>query len=107
MSVIIPFSPELSNFSQQITLDSQLFIFEFLWNERAEQWDMSVLDINEVPLVEGIKLVLNYSLFDQWVDRGLPPGELYAIDTTGEEEKITRNNLGPIIVLSYIPEAEV
>jgi len=107
MSVVIPFSTEFANFSEQITLDNQLFRFDFLWNGRAEQWDMSVLDVNLTPLVEGIKLVLGYSLFDQWVDRGLPPGELYAVDTTEEEIRITRTNLGTIVELIYIPEDEL
>lgn len=107
MSVVIPFSTELSNFSQQITLDNSIFRFDFLWNSRGEQWNLSVLDVDLNPLVEGIKLVLGYPLFDQWVDRGLPPGELFAIDTTGDEIKITRTNLGTIVELIYIPEAEL
>lgn len=107
MSVVIPFSPALANFSQQITLDNQLFRFNFLWNGRAKQWDMTILDVNLTPLVEGIKLVLGYPLFDQWVDRGLPPGELYAVDTTGEEKRITRTNLGTVVELIYVPEDEL
>lgn len=106
MSVVLPFDNTLSNFSEQLTLENELYTFEFIWNERAEQWDMSILDIDQVSIVEGIKLVLNYDLFDQYPGRGLPPGALFAIDTTGDEKRITRDNIGDVVQLMYLTEAE-
>lgn len=104
---IIPFFTEFPNFSEQITLDNEVFRFDFTFNERAEQWNMSIFTVDGTPLIYGIKLVLGYPLLDQWVGRGLPPGELVILDTTGNEVGVTRDNLGTILQLGYIPEDEV
>lgn len=107
MPVIIPFSTEFSNFREEVSLEDSIYRFEFTWNWRAEQWTMRVLDIDDNPLVSGIPLVLNFNLFAQYPGRRLPGGEFYCIDTTEKEKKITRENMGDLIQLCYIPEAEV
>jgi len=106
MSVVIPFFNQLSNFREEIILDNISFLFDFNWNERAEQWSMAILQPDETPIMYGIKLVLGYSLFDQFEYLGLPPGELFCVDTTDSEIEVNRNNIGDTVELVYIPEAE-
>jgi len=108
MSVeILPITADVSNFSEEITLENVPFRFDFVFNNRSNQWSMSVLNINLTPIVEGIKLVLNYGMFEQFRSYDLPPGELYAIDSTGDEIEITRTNLGNTVLLIYILEDQV
>jgi len=68
---------------------------------------MSVLNPDETPIMYGIKLVLNYSLFDQFSYLSLPPGELYCIDTTEKEIEVNRTNIGDTVELVYLTEEEV
>jgi len=107
MPVTLPINNAFSNFSQELTLDGVSYRFDFTYNTRSLQWVLSISDIDLVPIVEGIKLILGYELFDQYRSYPLPPGELYCVDTTGDEDEITRENLGPIVEIVYIPEAEV
>jgi len=107
MSLTLPIQNTFSNFSQEITLDGVSYRFEFTYNTRSFQWAMSIFDIDQNAIVEGIKLVLEYELLDQYRAYNLPPGELYCIDTTDEVIEITRENFGDAVQLVYITEAEV
>lgn len=107
MPLTIPFSNQFANFSEEVTLDGVSYRLEFKYNSRSGQWTLSILDIDGVALVSGIPLVLNFNLFEQYPDRGLPPGEFYVVDTTDKEVAVDRDNMGVILNLIYIPEAEV
>ena len=102
----IPFS-DLSNFSQEIAIDGLPYRFSFIWNERFSFWTMSILTRDLTKIISGIKLVLGYNLFDQYPGRGLPPGELYAVDMTESHEKINRTNILDDVQLIYIEESEL
>lgn len=107
MALKIPFSNTFSNFSEDITLEGVPYKLEFTYNTRSTQWLMSVLDIDSTALINGIPLVLNFNLLTQYPGRDLPPGEFYVIDTTQKEETVTRDNIGPVLSLIYIPEDEL
>ena len=107
MTVVIPFFNDVSNFSEEVTLDDATYRIEFVYNERRVRWAMSIFDLDQNAIVTGISLVLGYSLLDQFPGHGLPPGEMYIIDTTEEEVTVNRDNMGKILNLVYRPEAEV
>lgn len=106
MSVIIPF-PDISNFSEEVTLDGTPYRFLLIWNGRKEYWTLSVLTRELEKLVSSIKLVLGYNLFDQYPGHSLPSGELYCVDMTEEQGKINRENMLEEVKLVYIPEDEL
>lgn len=104
--VTIPFS-EFPAFSQEIILDNIPFRVSFNWNTRGEYWTLSILDRDENQLASGIKIVLDYELIARYPGRGLPPGEIYAIDTSGELDKIGRDDFQDRASLVYVLEGEV
>jgi hypothetical protein len=106
MSVDIPFF-DFASFSEEITLDGLIYRFRFDWNVRKEFWTLSMLNVNLDKIISGIKLVLDYNLFDQYPGRGLPPGQLFAVDTTDEQGKINRTNLLEEVKLVYFTEDEI
>jgi len=107
MAFNLPIDTTFSNFSQQMDLDGVSYNLTFLYNTTSAQWTISISDIDEVHIIDGLKLVLNSNLFSQYPSIGLPPGELYCIDTTDSETEINRDNLGSIINLIYVPEDEI
>jgi len=107
MAFNLPIDATFSNFSQQMDLDGVSYNLTFLYNSTTLQWTISISDIDDVHIIDGLKLVLNSNLFSQYPSIGLPPGELYCIDTTEKETEINRENLGETVELIYVPEAEV
>lgn len=104
--LIIPFSGQAS-FSQEVTLDGVPYRFRFDWNEFSGAWTMSIYDRKLVPLVAGIKIVLDYELIGDYRYRGLPKGEIYAVEKTNTLRKIGRNDLGDLAYLAYVNNGEV
>lgn len=81
--------PTLANgvpyYTFRTKLDGRDYNFRFAWNQRMERWFMDIMDTEENPLALGIKIVANQRLlrFYQHDDR-LPPGELMAVDLSGD-----------------------
>ena len=104
--VTIPFA-EFPAFTQEIILDNVPYRFSFNWNTRGEFFTMSIADRDEVKLLSGIKLVMDFELIRRYPGRGQPPGELYVIDPSGQLERVGRNDFQDKVSLVYVEENEV
>lgn len=105
--ITLPFA-EFPYFTEDVLLDNAPYRFRFLWNTRASRWTMSVYDLSDVPLVEGIAIALDQEMLGQYPDRGLPPGELWAVDGTSSLQDIARNDIAlGNVQLVYVPQAEI
>jgi hypothetical protein len=83
----IPFI-EYPAYTKEIVLDSKSYIFSFVWNTRGEFWTLSIADINKVTIINGIKIVLNYNLLQDFHHLDVPPGDLYVLDLSTNVSKI-------------------
>ena len=102
---VIPVA-EYPTYSEEITLENGLYRFLFTYNPRGLHWTMTIKDTNDVVLVAGIKIVLQFELIRRYPDRGLPPGAIVAIPMDDSVTRITRDNLGTDVKLIYITESE-
>jgi len=107
MSVVIPVDNSLTSQEIEVVLDGNPYNINLTYNDRYDFWTMSFLTLEDVKLVSGIKVVLGYPLLRQWVDKGLPAGEIIATDTTDNEIDVNRDNFGEIVQLVYLTEEEV
>lgn len=105
MTVIIP-TRSLPAFNFEMALEGVPYRFSFEWNSRREFWTMNIFTRTDVPLIVGIKLILNYELIRRY-RRNLPPGAIVAIDITGRLQRIGREDLGENVRLIYIPRDEL
>jgi len=104
--IIIPFQ-ESPSFTQEITIDGVVYMFEFNWNSRGEFWSMDVFDRDQLPLVLGVRMVIFHELIQQYVDKGLPPGELYIIDPSGDMNEVNKDDLLTRAYILYFGEDEL
>lgn len=73
---------EESYYSYSIDLEDDAFVLTFRYNERAEQWIMSIADAEENVLVRNIALVPMYPLINQYALSSLS-GEFILIPIEG------------------------
>lgn len=95
---------------QRTKLDGRVYILSFSYNEREERWYLSLLDETEDPIIQGLKLVSNWSLlFPHRYDPRTPPGELSVADITGDGSppKLTELGAGKRCQLLYWTRAEL
>lgn len=78
-------------FTEEIILDGTPYRFSFKWNTRGEFWSLIIKSADNT-IYGTFKIVLNYEIISDFPDRNLPPGQIYAIDTTGNNNVIGRND---------------
>ena len=95
-------------FTYRLTLEGVAYNFSFQWNTRGLYWNMGILDDQNKPLVISIKVVLDTELLEQFVDKGLPPGRMFAFDTSGNKANIAYEDMtNGRVKLYYLLEEEV
>lgn len=98
----------LPQYTISVTLEGVPYIFTFKWNVRGAYYTMDLLTSDNTLLVGGIKLVINsIGLIGKFPREGMPPGELLAIDASGNNAPITFDDLEERVELVYATEAEV
>lgn len=95
-------------FSERIILDSIPYNFTFVWNILGF-WSLTIANRNNEVLISGIKIVLNLDLLDGYPDLNLPEGKLFAIDFSGNNSEIGKEDFinQRQVKLIYIEKGEV
>jgi len=106
MSLTIPLHSEAPHYFFQTELDGASYGFEVLWNEIAGGWILSLYTADDVPILTGLRIVLDLPLTVRYADTRLPPGVLIAQDTSGGRVEAARNDLGTRVQLLYFTAAE-
>ena len=57
---------------QTVNLEGQEYIFRFIWNNRDASWNMDILMPNNVSVIMGIKLTVNYELISRYIQENVP-----------------------------------
>lgn len=104
----VPANPNLINnvwqpcFEEVVSIDGIYYKFRFQWNSRDTCWLLNISDINDSPLICGIKLVINYELIRQYAALIMPKGYLFLLDLSGTDLPCDFESLGTRCKLYYI-----
>lgn len=119
MSEVLNNAIDLNDYTQVTTLDGKDYLLRFMFNDREGKWYMHLHDEDDVPIVQGVKVVPGISLLRKVVDSRRPAGVLIARDLTvrevtafggGEqvlEEDPGLTDLGENVRIYYFPEDEL
>lgn len=108
--IVIPTSPGVPYFRQKTKLEGREYVLDFAYNQRIQRWHLSIFDEEETPLVQGLKLVVNWPLLRHYrYDSRIPPGELMALaqDGTHEPPGIDELGEGKRVELCYLEAADL
>jgi len=108
MIVAIPFQ-DYPYFSEQVTLDSVPYVFEFCWNNRGSFWSLTIYDKNNNLLIAGLKVVKNLNLLNNYGKRDiLPEGLLVAqSQADGDNTEIAYGDIYiGLVNIVYIPRSD-
>ena len=94
-------------YSESVVLEEKPYRLSFSWNTRGEYWSLTISDSQGAVLLDGLKIVLNFELVNEYADDRLPAGALLAVDTTGTLARIGRNDLGSRVKLFYVTPEEL
>lgn len=108
MPKIIPFD-ESSSYIQQTPLDGTTYIIKIVWNSRGGFWTISFYDLDNNPILLGIRIVQGVELLSQYRSYAIPSGELYAMDLSRDFSDIERDDFtgDRNLRLIYFAESEL
>lgn len=91
-----------SDYRLQVDLDGQTYGLAFRWNERINAWFMEISDVNDTPLVSGVRVVVGFPLANRSTNPAMFPGMLTATDTAGGSADPGLADLGARVQLYYL-----
>jgi PKD repeat protein len=91
IAVTIPFHEGYA-FTQDVDLDDSPIRMRLAWNDYGQYWVMDLLNLDDSPILSGIKLVLGYDLLTGYRRTGLPTGSLYVVDPAGVLDRIEQGD---------------
>jgi hypothetical protein len=95
------------HFTVQLELEGVTYGLELRWNTVDEAWYLSVLNGEGVLIIAGRKVVIDFPLLSRFADARLPPGEFFAVDTSGNHEDATFEDFGTRVKLLYFESTEL
>jgi hypothetical protein len=107
MAVTLPLVVDTPYFEVEAQLDGVLYAFEFRWNARVGQWFLNLADAVRDPIVSGVAVVVDWPLMRRSADPRMPPGALFAVDTTDTQTDPGLSDLGRRVMLVYFTAAEL
>lgn len=97
----LPIQNDIGDFNFKIDLDEVSFFFFFQYNARDDSWFISVSDADEIPLVQGIKIVVDVNLFGQFAHLAIPQGNLFCSNSENLNTEPNLENFGNNVQLFY------
>ncbi len=94
MPETIPTRTDLGIYQFSIELEGVVFFFSFQFNTRDNSWFFDLSDIDGDPIRQGVKCVTNFPLLRLDASADRPEGELFVVDTTGQDRRATLDDLG-------------
>lgn len=87
--------------SQEVTLDEIRVRVRAIYNGRQDRWLLDLLDIDDVPILAGLRLVPGVDLL-AWYrhEARLPPGQLF-VQSGSERQPPTQESLDVTVLLKY------
>jgi len=103
MSIIeIPVFPDQASSSQTIAIEGITYKLFIYWNIRDEYWYFGLYLPDDTPVLNGIKMPVNYPLISSFFDENVPPGNFMLLDESGNNEPCGRDELGNRCIFTYV-----
>ena len=90
------------SFRQTANLSGTLYILEFRWNPRSQQWFLDMYDLNKIAVINGAALCTDWPILIHCSSAIKPSGQLMLIDTSGKGAPCTARDLGGRYKLVYV-----
>lgn len=86
----IPIDVIQPNHEFSISLDGVIFVMNFKYNFRSDQWSLMLKKEDGTVLVSAVPLVTGSSLLGRYPNDDMPAGDLFVSDDTGNNAEPTK-----------------
>ena len=100
---------DLPAYEQLVKLDGVNYLIALYFNPRINndegRWFITLGDKNRNLIVAPVPIVVNWPLFDRFIEFPIPPGTIFAFDTSGQNKDPLQFDLGSRVRLFYAQKA--
>lgn len=89
-------------FSYEITLGSDSYRLDMQWNSRFRYWTMSLFGLDNIPVYEGRKVLVDEIIFGTTVQPGLPDVDMLAAGVPVSPLRIERDDLANSVAVYVV-----
>lgn len=100
-TLVLPVRSDFKQYSMKLELELVVYTFTFGYNTRRQRWYMDIADQAGNEILNGVPVLINIPLCDQYIDLRLPPGRFIAIDKTGNNKIPGEDDLGKDVKIYY------
>lgn len=93
--------------TSQVQLGDTVFVVVWRWNARDGAWYFGLMDVDGVPIVHGVRVVLSVDLLEGVSDSRRPPGRIVVVDSAKRGKEPGLVDLGTHIKVVYIRPEEL
>ena len=97
---LLPLLPSTPNYRFRCPLDGTLYIFDVRWNTRESAWYMDVLQQDETPIRNGMKIVLGANLGRASTDQFFQKYMLTPVDLANSGRDAGFDDIGTRVVVA-------
>lgn len=94
----------LPSFRYTILLDGTNYTLTYTFNSRMGKWFLDLADAVGNEIVSQVPIIASWPLFDRFNDLAVPPGTLFAFDTSGQDLDPGQFDLGDRVLIFYATE---
>ena len=107
MPTELPLEPSNPNQRFSTTLDSEEFVLDVHWNERAAAWFMNIYAVDGTLIAGGLKLVIGTLIGSRATSAKFPKGYFVVADTSGQRKDATLDDLGTRVGVAFYSYVDV
>lgn len=97
-----PTRNDLPSYFYVINLDSVNYGLSFKFNSRMGYWFVALYDAFQNIIVSPVPVICTEPLFNRFVECAIPPGTLFAFDSSGQNLDPGRFDLGDRVRIYYM-----
>lgn len=110
--ITIPIPSDTPFWDQRVRLEGREYTLQGRWNSRAQKWFLGLLDADGNRLAGEQKVVCHFPLWRTVTAEGMPPGLLFALDTSArdplsEGRDPHYSDFGTRVILVYAESTEL
>lgn len=98
----IPTFENEASTTQIIEIENITYKLRIYWNVRDEDWFFDLFLLDDTPVLNGVKMVVNYTLITSFLGENVPLGDFLLFDESGNNNSCGRDELGSRCIFLYI-----
>ncbi len=107
MSARLPLIPAIHYSKFTTDIDGKQYVFAIYWNNRDSSWYMDLLEEDETPIVQGVRIVLGTYLGRRVNHELFVKGAFQAFDLSGENRDATFDDIGTRVEVWYMTVSDL